>query len=67
MTFDVEAVRSQYPALSDGFAYLDGAAGTQLPHAVIDAIANAYRVGVGNLGGAFPTSRESDEVMERLA
>lgn len=62
MTFDVEAVRSQYPALSDGFAYLDGAAGTQLPHAVIDAIANAYRVGVGNLGGAFPASHRSEAI-----
>ena len=50
MTFDVKQVRAAYPALSDGYAYLDGAAGTQVPAAVIDAIADAYRAGVV-LGG----------------
>ena len=43
MTFDVSAVRALYPALADGHAYLDGAAGTQVPVSVIDAIAGAYR------------------------
>ena len=28
---DVAAVRTAYPALQDGYAYLDGAAGTQVP------------------------------------
>ena len=36
MGLDVSAVRAAYPALADGYAYLDGAAGTQLPAAVID-------------------------------
>ena len=62
MGFDVDRVRSCYPALADGYAYLDGAAGTQLPHSVIDAIAGAYRAGLGNSGGAFPASRRSDEI-----
>lgn len=57
--FDVATVRKAYPALSDGFAYLDGAAGTQVPQTVIDAIADAYRGGIGNVGGAFPASRRS--------
>ncbi len=56
MTFDVNRVRASYPALSDGFAYLDGAAGTQVPSAVIEAIADAYRSGLGNVGGTFPAS-----------
>ena len=59
MTFDVAAVRAAYPALADGYAYLDGAAGTQVPAAVIDAIAAAYRAGIGNMGGAFPASERS--------
>lgn len=63
MPFDVQAIRAAYPALSDGFAYLDGAAGTQVPEAVIDAIADAYRVGIGNVGGAFPASRRSDGIV----
>ena len=31
MGLDVSAVRAAYPALADGYASLDGAAGTQLP------------------------------------
>jgi selenocysteine lyase/cysteine desulfurase len=45
-TFDVGRIRAAYPALADGHAYLDGAAGTQLPASVIDAIAGAYRLGL---------------------
>ncbi len=63
MTFDVSKVRAAYPALADGYAYLDGAAGTQLPDAVIDAISAAYRAGLGNGGGAFPASRRSDAII----
>jgi cysteine desulfurase family protein (TIGR01976 family) len=61
--FDVTRIRSSYPALADGYAYLDGAAGTQVPTAVIDAIAAAYRGGLGNVGGAFPASARSDEIV----
>jgi len=59
MAFDVGSVRAAYPALADGFAYLDGAAGTQVPGSVIDAISAAYRAGLGNAGGAFPASERS--------
>jgi cysteine desulfurase family protein (TIGR01976 family) len=62
MGFDVDEVRAHYPALADGYAYLDGAAGTQLPDAVIDAMAAAQRAGLGNSGGAFPASRRSDVI-----
>jgi cysteine desulfurase family protein (TIGR01976 family) len=58
--YDVASVRSRYPALRDGWAYLDGAAGTQVPRAVIDAEGAAYAVGIGNHGGAFAASRRSD-------
>jgi cysteine desulfurase family protein (TIGR01976 family) len=60
--FDVSTIRSAYPALADGYAYLDGAAGTQLPATVIDAIGDAYRAGLGNAGGAFPASSRSDAI-----
>jgi cysteine desulfurase family protein (TIGR01976 family) len=62
MTFDVSRVRAAYPALAGGYAYLDGAAGTQVPAAVIEAVAGAYRAGLGNSGGAFPASRRADEM-----
>src|ERR1035438_7550608 len=59
MAFDVAAVRAAYPALADGYAYLDGAAGTQVPSPVIEAIGDAYRSGIGNAGGLFPASIRS--------
>jgi len=61
--FDVAAVRALYPALADGHAYLDGAAGTQVPFPVIEAVAAAYRAGLGNLGGAFAASARSDAIV----
>jgi cysteine desulfurase family protein (TIGR01976 family) len=61
--FDVARVRALYPALADGHAYLDGAAGTQVPFAVIEAIAAAYRAGIGNLGGAFEASGRSSDIV----
>jgi cysteine desulfurase family protein (TIGR01976 family) len=63
VTFDIGRVRAAYPALSDGYAYLDGAAGTQVPSVVIEAIAEAYRSGIGNAGGAFPASKRADYVV----
>jgi cysteine desulfurase family protein (TIGR01976 family) len=61
MNYDVQSVRDRYPALRDGWAYLDGAAGTQVPQAVIDAESVAYAAGMGNHGGFFAASQRSDE------
>jgi cysteine desulfurase family protein (TIGR01976 family) len=63
MALDVAAVRAAYPALRDGAAYLDGAGGTQVPETVIDAVAAAYRGGIGNVGGAFAASRRSGAIV----
>jgi cysteine desulfurase family protein (TIGR01976 family) len=63
MSFQVDRVRALYPALADGHAYLDGAAGTQVPQAVVHAIAGAYRQGIGNAGGAFPASARSEAIV----
>src|SRR5207248_3905410 len=60
MTFDVKRIRSRYPALQGPTVYLDGAAGTQSPDVVIDAIAQAYRGGTSNAGGAFASSARAD-------
>jgi len=56
VAFDVSRIRACYPALADGYVYLDGAAGTQTPAAVIGAISDAYLAGLSNAGGAFPAS-----------
>jgi cysteine desulfurase family protein (TIGR01976 family) len=62
---DVAAVRFQFPALATGAAYFDGPGGSQVPQRVIDAMTAYLRDSNSNLGGAFRTSRESDEVMAR--
>jgi cysteine desulfurase family protein (TIGR01976 family) len=62
---DVDSLRSQFPALATGAAYFDGPGGSQVPQRVIDAMTAYLRDSNSNLGGAFRTSRESDEVMER--
>jgi cysteine desulfurase family protein (TIGR01976 family) len=62
---DVDAIRRQFPALATRTAYFDGPGGSQVPQSVIDAVTRYLRDSNANLGGAFRTSRESDEVMER--
>ena len=64
VSYDVASVRTRYPALRDGYAYLDGAAGTQVPQSVVDAIAAAYQEGIGNVHGAFAASERSDAFVE---
>jgi cysteine desulfurase family protein (TIGR01976 family) len=62
---DLTAVRARFPALAAGSAFFDGPGGSQVPQSVIDAVAGYLRESNANLGGAFPTSRGSDEIMER--
>jgi cysteine desulfurase family protein (TIGR01976 family) len=62
-TWDIEGIRSQYPALRDGTAYLDGAGGTQVPASVIEAISDAHRSGLSNVHGPFAASRRSDALI----
>jgi cysteine desulfurase family protein (TIGR01976 family) len=62
---DVDAIRSRFPALAARAAYFDGPGGSQVPQSVMDAVSGYLRDSNANLGGAFRTSRESDEVMER--
>jgi len=59
---DVAAIRVGYPALADGYAYLDGAAGTQVPAAVIKAISSAQSAGLGNVDGVFPASHRAGQI-----
>jgi cysteine desulfurase family protein (TIGR01976 family) len=68
-TFDVDAIRTRFPALSlthDGrpFVYFDGPGGTQVPQSVIDAVVGYYRQSNANHGGTFLTSERSDAIVE---
>ena len=66
--FDVDAVRSRFPALSilqDGtpVALFDGPGGTQVPESVIDAVAHYYEHSNANHDGPFLTSHRSDAML----
>jgi cysteine desulfurase family protein (TIGR01976 family) len=67
--FDVEEIRSRFPALSlthagRPMAFFDGPGGTQVPDSVIEAVARYYRESNANHGGAFETSRRSDALVD---
>lgn len=57
-------IRSDFPALRDGTAPLDGAAGTQVPSAVIDAVSRALGEAMANQHGCFAASARSTAVAE---
>ena len=60
----IESIRAEFPGLGRDWAPLDGAAGTQVPTAVIEAIAAALRDGMANLHGAFASSERSTAIVE---
>lgn len=67
---DLSAVRSQFPALRQTddygrpFVFLDGPGGTQVPQAVIDAMADYLVRANANTHGLYATSRCSDQMIE---
>jgi selenocysteine lyase/cysteine desulfurase len=64
MTYDVETVRAQFPALAEGLAHFDGPGGTQVPEAVATAVAGALRSAVSNRHGDFASSARADAIVD---
>ena len=67
-TFDVGAVREQFPALGRthhgrGVVYFDGPGGSQAARQSIDAVSGYMERGGANLHGVFPTSVETEEIL----
>jgi cysteine desulfurase family protein (TIGR01976 family) len=67
-TFDVQAVRDQFPALGrthngHGVVYFDGPGGSQVARQAIEAITGYMARGGANLHGVFPTSTETEEML----
>src|SRR5689334_13735655 len=64
-TTPLTAVRERFPGLGDGWARLDGPAGTQMVDVAIDAMADFMRSGDNaNHGGAFRAAEATDELVE---
>jgi cysteine desulfurase family protein (TIGR01976 family) len=65
---DIAWVRAQFPSLQTQVkgqpaVFLDGPAGTQVPTQVMHAIQNYLMTANANTGGAFLTSRRTDEMI----
>jgi cysteine desulfurase family protein (TIGR01976 family) len=65
-----EEIRSHFPALErvhEGHpvAYFDGPGGTQVPRAVVEAMSDYLYRHNANTHWAYPTSAETDELLER--
>lgn len=69
MSFDLETVRSRFPALSitdNGRprVYFDNPAGTQVPQSVADRMSECLLTANANLGGCFQTSERAGEIAD---
>ncbi|MBI5031372.1 MAG: cysteine desulfurase-like protein [Chloroflexi bacterium] len=63
MNYDVNEIRSHFPALQSGAIFFDGPGGTQVSQQVIDAVANYYKTMNANTHGAFATAQKSDAMI----
>ncbi|MGW4736316.1 cysteine desulfurase-like protein [Streptomyces shenzhenensis] len=63
MTYDISAIRSEFPALAAGVAHFDGPGGTQTPRAVIRAIGDALAQPLSNRGHESPGERNADAIV----
>ncbi|MFC8502383.1 cysteine desulfurase-like protein [Pedococcus sp. NPDC057267] len=59
-TFDVEALRAQFPALQGGAAHFDGPGGSQVPQAVADAISRQLTSPMSTRGQVTEAERNSE-------
>src|SRR5947209_11402364 len=65
-----EEIRSHFPALErehegHSVAYFDGPGGTQVPRSVVEAMSDYLCHHNANTHWAYPTSTETDELIER--
>ena len=64
MSFDVAAVRRQFPALAAGAAHFDGPGGSQTPEVVARAVHDALVSPIANRGFVTEAERNAEAVVE---
>jgi cysteine desulfurase family protein (TIGR01976 family) len=64
MTFDVAAVRSQFPALAAGAAHFDGPGGSQTPVAVARAVHDTLVSPIANRGSVTRAEQHAEVVVQ---
>ena len=62
MPLNSQTIRAQFPIQNTIF--FDNPAGTQVPYRVVDAVSHYYLTMNANSGGAFPTSRDTDAMVQ---
>ncbi|GHJ33618.1 cysteine desulfurase-like protein [Streptomyces hygroscopicus subsp. sporocinereus] len=63
MTYDITAVRAQFPALKAGSAHFDGPGGTQTPLPVIEAVSEALANPLANRGHITAGERNAEALV----
>ena len=63
MSYDVAAVRAQFPALKAGTAHFDGPGGTQVPESVARAVADTLTSPIANRGRITAAERTADDIV----
>ncbi|MEO8093902.1 MAG: cysteine desulfurase-like protein [Pseudolysinimonas sp.] len=66
MSYDVAALRAQFPALDAGIAHFDGPGGTQAPRAVGEAIAATLNAPLSNRGEVGSSERNADDAVNEF-
>lgn len=64
MPFDIDQIRTQFPALKSGAIFFDNPGGTQVARRVVERMTDYLVRCNANHGGAFQTSIESDAVLD---
>ena len=62
-SFDVAAVRADFPALAAGAAHFDGPGGSQVPRQVAEAVAATLTAPIANRGQVTAAERHADAVV----
>ena len=64
MAYDVEKVRSSFPALAEGTAHFDGPGGSQVPREVAHAVASTLGSSISNRGTVTAAARRAEQVVQ---
>ena len=62
-SLDIASIRQRFTALQTPLAFFDGPGGTQVPDEVIDAMGEYLRRSNANVGGPYPTSRQTEALI----
>ncbi|MCF7548749.1 cysteine desulfurase-like protein [Pseudonocardia sp. WMMC193] len=65
MSYDVAALRAQFPALAAGTAHFDGPGGSQTPAVVAQAVADAMTSPIANRGSVTEAEKHADGIVLR--